>query len=106
LVPHRHKLTLLVDVDYHKSRQRPTVLESSEFRVADPDPAIFLIADSDPVLDPGFDDNKLKQNLKLKIFKYFLIKNCNLLIPGLYKGRPSTGKAFCPQKRTSSNSKH
>jgi hypothetical protein len=37
----------------------------------DPDtvPAFFLIADPDPVLDPGFDDQKLEKNLQLDILK-------------------------------------
>jgi len=51
-----------------------------------PDPAFFLVADP----DPRFDDLKLKNYLSL----------------GLHRGRPATGEAFSPQKRTSSTSKY
>jgi hypothetical protein len=42
----------------------------------DPDP------DPDPIRIQGFNDQKLKKKLQLKIFKnFFLIKNFNLPIP-------------------------
>jgi hypothetical protein len=40
------------------------------------------ILDPDPIRIQGFNDQKLKKKLQLKIFVYlFLIKNCNLPIP-------------------------
>jgi len=49
-------------------------------RDTDPDPAFFIIADPDPVLDTGFWWLKIEKNLKLKKIYIFLIKNCNILI--------------------------
>jgi hypothetical protein len=44
----------------------------------DPDPEFQV----NPDLDPGFNDQKMKKKIKLKIFLiFFFIKNCNLLIP-------------------------
>ncbi len=49
---------------------------------ADPDPALFLIPDPDPVLDPRFLRPKIeKKILSREKNQYFLIKNCNLLNP-------------------------
>jgi hypothetical protein len=48
---------------------------------ADPDPSFFLIADPDPVLNPGFRWPKIEEK-KFTGEKngYFFDKNCNLVI--------------------------
>ncbi len=52
--------------------------------IHDPDPAFQVNPDrdTDPVSDPGFNDQKLKKKntAENKKKKSFLIKNCNLLI--------------------------
>jgi hypothetical protein len=44
----------------------------------DRDPAFFLIAD--PVLDPSFDDKKLKKNFTAEKKLIIFYQNCNLLV--------------------------
>jgi hypothetical protein len=67
----------------------------------DPDP-VFQVnpvtnQDTDPTRIQGFDDQKLQKKIQLDIFLcLLLIKNCNLVMS------KATGKAFSPQKRTSS----
>jgi hypothetical protein len=74
--------------------------ERGNTRVVDPDPAFQVNPVTDPGTDPiriqGFDNQKLKKKIQLKI----LIKNRYLVTS------KATGKAFSPQKRTSSNSKN
>ncbi len=50
----------------------------------------------DPDTDPGFWWLKIGKNTTKKI--YFLVKNCNLLIPKLLKGRPSYRRSLQPPK--------
>ncbi len=55
--------------------------------------------------DPGIDDQKTWKNLQWEIFlntMSFWSKIAIYLYLGLHKGRPTTGEAFSPQKRTSS----
>jgi hypothetical protein len=60
-----------------------------------------------PDPDPGFDDLKLKKFTAGNLIFFFLIKNCNLLIPRPpKKDAQATGEAFSPQKRPSTTSKH
>ncbi len=51
-----------------------------------------------PDPDPGFDDLKLKKCIAGNLISIFLIKNCNLLILGLHKGRPSYRRSLQPSK--------
>jgi hypothetical protein len=74
---------------------------------ADPDPAFFLIADLDPVLDPGFFMNENWTKLKLtKIYIFFDKKLQYTYSYASIKDAQATEEAFRPQKRTSNNSKH
>ncbi len=55
----------------------------------------------------GFDDKKLKKIDSWKFVLYFLVENCNLLIPkASLKDAQATGEVFDPQKRTSSATRH
>ncbi len=68
---------------------------------SNPDPDLGFQADPvpDPIRIQGFDDKNLK-NYCRKFCLTFLIKNCNFTYVR------ATGKAFSPQKRTSSTSKN
>ncbi len=47
----------------------------------------------------GFNGQKLKKQFSSNYYYLsFLIKNCNLLIPGLHKGRPSYRRSLQPSK--------
>ncbi len=51
-------------------------------------------------IDPGFWWKKLKKNSdETFFFSFFMIKNCNLLIPSLHKGRPSYMRSLHPLKK-------
>jgi hypothetical protein len=55
----------------------------------------------------GFDDQKLKKFSAGKFFLYYLDQKVQLTYPEAFlKDAQATGKAFKPQKRTSSTSKH
>jgi hypothetical protein len=73
----------------------------------DPDPAFFLIADPDPVPNPGFDDEKLEQIYSCKTFLNFLARKLQFTYPyASINDAQATGKAFSPLQRTSSTSRH
>ncbi len=55
----------------------------------------------EPIQIQDFDDQNLKKITAENFVTFFLIKNV-----GLHKDIPATGKAFSPQKRTSSSSKY
>jgi hypothetical protein len=48
---------------------------------------------------------KKKKKMKLEKIRIFFIKNCNLLIPGLHKGRPSYSRSLQPSKENIQNFK-
>jgi hypothetical protein len=64
-----------------------------------------LNTDPDPIWIQGFDDQKIEKNLQLNK-KNFWIKNFNLPIQGLHKGRPDYRRSLQISKRTSITSKH
>jgi hypothetical protein len=68
---------------------------------ADADPAFFLIADPDPVQNPGFWLSIIQRNLQLEFFL-----KLQFTYPWSYIKDSQVREAFRPQKRTSSTSKH
>ncbi len=73
---------------------------------ADPDPAFFLIADPDPVPNPGFwSPNIEKKNKAVKLFLCFFGSKQFTYPLAAIKDVQATCEAFIPQKRTSSTSK-
>jgi hypothetical protein len=65
----------------------------------DPVPAFQVNPDPNPTPIWGFDVQNLKKRKTAeKFFGSFLIKNCNLLIPSLHKGRPSYRRSLQPSK--------
>jgi hypothetical protein len=57
----------------------------------------LLLANLDPVPDPGFWWPKTRKKCRKHLY-FFKSKNCNLLILGLHKGRPSYRRILQPSK--------
>ncbi len=89
----------------HNSKPQPRVSDPDWFN-ADPDLAVILIADPDPVLDPGFWWPKIGKNLKLTKKIYFYHKKFAIQYSYSYasiKDAQATEEAFRTQKRKSGN---
>jgi hypothetical protein len=80
--------------DFIESRSRYGSKSSIRIQIQHPDP--------DP--DPGIDDQKLKKKIQLKIClkSFFSSKIAFTYISASIQDVQATGKAFIPQKKTSS----